>query len=431
MFLSAAHRLVVSVSCLLPQPTLEVWDADVGGCWQNNRMRSVELFAGGGGLLLGTHRAGFSPEVVAEWNPWCCQTLRLNRDRGLSIVSGIDVRQGDVRGVDWSSVGEGIDLVSGGPPCQPFSLGGKAMAADDPRDMFPATAEVIRQLKPRAFLIENVRGLTRSSFSDYFSYIKLRLEHPELVARESERWQDHYARLQSEHTSVRSDLQYRILTKLVNAADYGVPQQRWRVFLVGFRSDVDAEWHFPEATHSAGALRAIQESGEYWERRNIPMRQRRVEVRGRTDAAGMLPWVTVRDALAGLPTPREQVSRHFLNHVLEKGARAYPGHTGSYIDSPSKALKAGVHGVPGGENMLRFAGGKIRYFTIREAARIQTFPDEYQLDGPWSEAMRQLGNAVPVRLAEVVASSVRDHLMLAAERDHAGVVGDGVKASVL
>lgn len=408
-----------------------VRDADEGGDCENDRMRSVELFAGGGGLLLGAHLAGFSTELVAEWNPWCCQTLRMNRDRGLPIVAGIDVRQGDVRDVDWSSLGEGIDLVSGGPPCQPFSLGGKAMAADDPRDMFPATAEVIRQLKPRAFLVENVRGLTRSAFSDYFSYIQLRLAHPELIAREGEGWRGHYARLQREHTSVRSDLQYRVLTKLVNAADYGVPQQRWRVFFVGFRKDVDAEWHFPEPTHSASALRAIQESGDYWERRRIPMRQRRIEVRGRPEADGMLPWVTVRDALDGLPTPREQGSSRFLNHVLQRGARAYPGHTGSFIDAPSKALKAGVHGVPGGENMVRFADGRLRYFTIREAARIQTFPDEYQLDGPWSEAMRQLGNAVPVRLAEVVAASVRDHLGLAAQRDHVGLGLENVKMGAL
>lgn len=80
--------------------------------------------------------------------------------------------------------------------------------------------------------------------------------------------------------------------------------------------------------------------------------------------------------------------------------------------------------------MLRFADGRVRYFTIREAARIQTFPDEYQLDGPWSEAMRQLGNAVPVHLTQVVASSVRDHLMDAAERDHAGVGSDDMKVRV-
>ncbi|OBB00969.1 DNA (cytosine-5-)-methyltransferase [Mycolicibacterium fortuitum] len=379
-------------------------------------MRSVELFAGGGGLALGTHRAGFSTEVVAEWNRWCCDTLRENRDAGYPLVRGIDVREGDVRDVDWSKIADGVDLVSGGPPCQPFSAGGKGKAAADDRDMFPATTEVIRQLRPRAFIIENVRGLTRLAFSDYYSYIQLRLGHPELIAEEAESWGDHFARLQAEHTSVRSDLQYAVLPTLVNAADYGVPQQRWRVFFVGFRTDVDAEWSFPRATHSASALRAAQEDGSYWDRHCVPKRYR-VMIRAARDPDDSLePWRTVRDALHDLPAPTHRDSANVLNHVLQPGARSYPGHTGSYIDAPAKALKAGVHGVPGGENMLRDVDGKIRYFTVREAARLQTFPDDYRLHGPWGEAMRQLGNAVPVDLAAVVAKSVREHLDMAAFR---------------
>lgn len=91
---------------------------------------------------------------------------------------------------------------------------------------------------------------------------------------------------------------------------------------------------------------------------------------------------------------------------MREGARPYPGHTGSATDQPSKAIKAGVHGVPGGENMIRFADGSVRYLSVREAARVQTFPDGYELSGAWSEGMRQMGNAVPVELARVVASSV-------------------------
>lgn len=374
-------------------------------------MRSVELFAGGGGLALGTHLAGFTTEIVAEWDRWACDTLRENQAAGYHLVQGADVREGDVRTIDWTSVPDGVDLVSGGPPCQPFSAGGRGRAADDPRDMFPATTEVIRQLRPRAFIVENVRGLTRSAFTDYFSYIQLRLAHPELVSRDSESWGDHFARLQAEHTSVRSDLQYRVLPTLVNAADYGVPQQRWRVILVGFRSDIDAEWAFPAPTHSAGALRAAQESGSYWDRHKVPTKQR-VAIKAATSPLDddLLPWRTVRDAISDLPRPG---SRKVLNHAAQPGARSYPGHTGSYVDAPAKALKAGVHGVPGGENMLRKFDGTVRYFTVREAARLQTFPDSYALHGPWTEAMRQLGNAVPVMLAETVALSVREHLELA------------------
>lgn len=282
--------------------------------------------------------------------------------------------------------------------------------------MFPATAEVIRDLKPRAFIVENVRGLTRSAFSEYFSYIQLRLAHPELTSRDSESWGDHFARLQAEHTSIRNDLQYKVIPTLVNAADYGVPQQRWRVFFVGFRADVDAEWSFPNPTHSGAALRVAQESGVYWERHRVPRKNRVLGVRS-SAVSGMdlKPWKTVRDAIGDLPNPSVDGSDIYLNHVFQPGARSYPGHTGSYIDAPSKALKAGVHGVPGGENMLRDVDGSVRYFTVREAARLQTFPDRYRLHGPWGEAMRQLGNAVPVLLAETVALSVREHL------DHATV----------
>ena len=377
-------------------------------------MRSVELFAGGGGLALGTHLAGFTTEVVAEWDRWACDTLRENEAAGHPLVAGIDVREGDVRAVDWSKVPEGIDVVTGGPPCQPFSAGGKGRAADDPRDMFPVTAEVIRALRPRAFIVENVRGLTRAAFADYFSYIVLRLGHPEIVSLEGEPWGDHFSRLQAEHTSVRSDLQYKIVTKLVNAADYGVPQQRWRVFFVGFRSDVDAEWSFPESTHSAGALRAAQEDGSYWDRHDVAKVHRSTAIRRPALIDNPTrPWRTVRDALRGLPEPTVNGNSQYLNHVLQTGARSYPGHTGSYIDLPAKALKAGVHGVPGGENMLRDVNNEVRYFTVREAARLQTFPDRYHLHGPWGEAMRQLGNAVPVLLAQTVAASVREHLDLA------------------
>jgi DNA (cytosine-5)-methyltransferase 1 len=108
-------------------------------------------------------------------------------------------------------------------------------------------------------------------------------------------------------------------------------------------------------------------------------------------------WVTVRDALRGLGQPTG-----FGNHVFQPGARIYKGHTGSPLDEPAKALKAGDHGVPGGENMMVLDTGGVRYFTIREAARLQGLPDDYEFPRSWSESMRQLGNAVPTQLAECV-----------------------------
>lgn len=377
-------------------------------------VRGVELFAGGGGLLLGSAMAGVEHVMAAEWDRWACSTLRENRDSGYPLVAGLEVREGDVRDIDWRTAVTGdVDIVSGGPPCQPFSMGGKARAADDHRDMFPAMTGAIADLRPRAFIVENVKGLTRQSFHDYYSFIRLRLTYPTVRAREGESWTDHYARLQQVHTSGGSrDLEYRVVDTLVDAANYGVPQHRHRVFIVGFRSDVEAGWAFPSPTHSGAALRASQDSGEYWARHGVPERDRHPVTRSGRGAADLLPWHTVRDALAGMPQPTESGVSGWLDHRLQPGARPYPGHTGSPIDEPSKALKAGGHGVPGGENMMRFPDGSVRYFSVREAARMQTFPDGYALHGSWGEAMRQIGNAVPVLLARTVSESVVEHLAL-------------------
>ena len=126
----------------------------------------------------------------------------------------------------------------------------------------------------------------------------------------------------------------------------------------------------------------------------------------------LLPaWRTVRDAITDLPEIAPGAScTKFANHFCNPGARSYAGHTGSQYDEPAKALKAGDHGVPGGENTLRFDDGSVRYFSVRECARIQTFPDEWTFEGSWTESMRQLGNAVPVAMCETVARQLANLL---------------------
>ncbi len=109
--------------------------------------------------------------AVIEWNRWACETIRENQERGFPLVQSWPLHQGDVRDFDWNKFSEPIDLVAGGPPCQPFSLGGKHGANGDRRDMFPAAVDFVRRLRPRAFIFENVKGLTRSSFANYFQYI--------------------------------------------------------------------------------------------------------------------------------------------------------------------------------------------------------------------------------------------------------------------
>jgi DNA (cytosine-5)-methyltransferase 1 len=386
-------------------------------------MNSIELFAGAGGLAMGMANAGFHHCGLVEWNPYACQTIRENPLRYSDVMGQWPLYEEDARKVDYRAIGEDVAVVSGGPPCQPFSLGGKHGGLADARDMFPEAVRSIREIEPRAFVFENVKGLLRENFASYLEYIVLQLTYPSVIRDEDEAWETHLARLERHHTGAREEGEttYKVLFRLLNSANYGVPQKRERVFIVGFRSDLDVEWSFPEPTHSEDALlRSKWITGDYWERHRIPRSRRpalppKLAARvGRIAAHGLgldhRPWVTVRDAIVGLPDPIRKPTNNVLNHVYIPGARSYPGHTGSPLDESAKTLKAGDHGVPGGENMIAMPDGTVRYFTIREAARIQTFPDDYVFHGSWGEIMRQLGNAVPVKLAEVVASQVASHL---------------------
>ena len=383
-------------------------------------MRAIELFAGAGGLGIGVGRSGFTPAAVIERDRYCCDTIRENQSRRLRPLVHWPLVEGDVRDFDFGSIGGEIDLVSGGPPCQPFSVGGRHRGHLDDRDMFPEAIRAVRELRPRAFLFENVKGLTRRAFANYFEYIRLQFTYPDLSGRASENWVDHLARLERHHTyGLINDLHYRIVTRILNAADFGVPQRRERVFLVGFRADLDIEWSFPEPTHSQDALLWSQwRSSGYWDYHGLSRRDRATDARAKAAAnrlkekPTLSPWRTVRDVLSDLPDPEKEpnIPIRYRNHHFQPGARSYPGHTGSPLDEPAKTLKAGDHGVPGGENMLRRPDGTVRYFSVRESARLQAFPDEFVFHGSWTETMRQLGNAVPVTLAEAVAASIRTYL---------------------
>ena len=325
----------------------------------------------------------------------------------------------DVKDISFNQFSSDIALISGGPPCQPFSLGGKHRGHADVRNLFPDLVRAVRVLCPRAVIVENVRGLLRKSFAPYFKYILLTLTYPTMVQRLEEGWDAHMARLERHHTS-GAELEYRVDFDVLNSADHGIPQRRQRVFIVAFRGDLGVQWSFLDdlpRTHSPDRLIWDQwVTGEYWDRHEIPSTKRpaapsRSRARLRSLSSSNCPpdgdaWMTVRDAISDLPDPRSYEAFAVANHRFIAGARSYPGHTGSPWDQPAKTLKAGDHGVPGGENTLRHSNGRVRYFTVREAARLQTFPDCFEFHGSWTETMRQLGNAVPVQLSFKVAQSV-------------------------
>lgn len=383
-------------------------------------LRSVELFTGAGGLALGLEESGWKHLALVEKNQHACSTIQLNGSRGHVLAKGWKLYSGDVQEIDYKAIIDNVDMVAGGPPCQPFSLGGKHRANKDRRDMFPEAVRAVKDLQPKYFLFENVKGLMRQSFATYFNYIVLQLTYPTIVKKNDENWQKHLSRLEKIQTGRNNpELSYRVVYRLLNAAEYGVPQYRYRVFIVGFRSDLDQEWSFPETTHTLDKLLWDQWiDGSYWDDHRVAKRHRpslqprykkRVEKLSSDFFLQPPPgdrFKTVRDAIYDLPDPLIG-NGGFTNHEFRPGAKPYPGHTGSLFDEPSKALKAGDHGVPGGENMIAFCDGSYRYYTVRESARIQTFPDDYVFSGSWTESMRQIGNAVPVKLANIVGNSIR------------------------
>jgi DNA (cytosine-5)-methyltransferase 1 len=198
-------------------------------------VKSVELFTGAGGLAIGTAIAGFHHLALVERDKHSCHTLRENQERGVSVVKDWCVHQLDVADFDFSTIDGEIDLLAGGPPCQPFSIGGRHGASKDSRDMFPQFFQAVRALRPKAFLIENVRGLLRQNFATYFEYVTLQLAHPEIQPKSLESWVEHLKRLERHHNSGACDeLSYQVTFRLLNAADYGVPLSSGTGFYSGF-----------------------------------------------------------------------------------------------------------------------------------------------------------------------------------------------------
>ena len=389
---------------------------------ESKKLTSLELFAGAGGLSLGVHQAGFQHLGLIEWDESAAKTLKANSKQLLGIEPDLVLHR-DAREVDYSQF-EGVDLLSGGPNCQPFSMGGLSLGDADLRNMFPVFFNAKSLIMPKASLLENVRGLLREKFKDYFSYIQKRLEFPLLSLKEGEDWRSHYYRLQQVKPKDFADCeQYEVDYQLVDTADFGVPQRRERIVITSFRRDLGIKPIKLEKTHSKEALLIDQWINQsYWERHGISPHSylsktdRKLLERIQKKLSipnDYLPWITIRDAIKDLPDPVQRgYQEQFPNHIQHPGARTYKCHIGSFYDHPAKALKAGTHGTPGGENMVRVPpDDAVRYFTTREAARLQSFPDEWLFQGAWGACIRQLGNAVPVEIAKLFAGELYKRLV--------------------
>jgi DNA (cytosine-5)-methyltransferase 1 len=352
-------------------------------------------------------QAGFEHAVVIERDPVAAATLRANKDRRVRYMIDWPIVEADIRDVSFAAYAGKIDVVSGGPPCQPFSIGGRHQGPSDERNMWPQAVRAVRHLRPKAFFFENVRGLLRPAFYDYLQFLRLQLTWPEVEAKGRNSWMKHLTSLRKKERSGQAST-YHVLIRGINAADYGAPQRRHRAVILGVRSDIAEELCFPSSTHSKEALVWNQwVTGQYWDEHAVGRKGRpqlddaekaiRDRLRHDNVRPREKPWETVRDAIGDLPAPRVDVEP-VANHRLHLGARIYARHTGSTWDQPAKALKAGNHGAPGGENVLAPGDGTVRYFTLREMARLQGFPDSFEVGGGWKCPIKQLGNAVPVQV---------------------------------
>lgn len=335
-------------------------------------MRAIELFAGGGGLSVGLHRAGFDCAAAFEFDAHACGTLR-----GLAHVA--EVRQEDVRGVDWAGeaarLGE-LDLVAGGPPCQSFSSAGLGLGAADRRNGWDCAVEAVAGLRPRAFLFENVRNLTTARHRDYFGSVLGRLR----------------------------ELGYSVRAIVLNAADFGVAQYRRRVFVVGLRDSAAARaLMWPRPTHlELELVRAKWVTGSYWRDypgvdARAPRPGERALIAAAVNGSSRLRWRTVRDALG----PAADLAP--VNLTTADGRFC--------LDRPAPAVTTS----PGGRETLVVLDSRMepRWLTWREAATVQGFPDSHPFAGNESARYRQVGNAVPILLAEAVGRAVADALRVA------------------
>lgn len=299
-------------------------------------MKVVSLFSGAGGLDLGFLRAGHTIVWANDLYEDAVETYRANL--GDHIVCK------DITEVNSSSIPD-CDIVIGGFPCQGFSVANTKRSVTDSRNvLYRELLRVIRDKSPRFFLAENVKGILHFAKGEVFKKI----------------------------LSEMSALGYRVQYRLFNAADYGVPQKRERVIIVGIRNDVNFDFHFPEPTH-------CREGGKHLPR-----------------------WVGVAEALAHFPDPSK--SNDIPNHVCSKyklNFNGYIGHRPLDPDSPAPTVTA--RGDDKGGVVILPHPNSTRRMTGRELAAVQSFPDDYRFCGPLSSVYRQIGNAVPPRLAEAVA----------------------------
>ena len=325
---------------------------------------SIELFAGAGGLALGMHKAGFKHVLLNEMDTAACQTLKHNKPEW-------NVLQGDVRNVDFSPLCGMVDFVSGGFPCQAFSYAGKKGGLNDTRGtLFFELARAVKEIKPKVFMGENVKGLLSHDNGKTMEVIK----------------------------NAIAELGYTLVEpQVLKAIMYQVPQKRERLILIAIRNDIadKVKFRWPDPYSRIMTLRDAFFKGDLYPS-DVPPSEGQTYPQKKKDIMALVPeggdW-------RNLP---EDKQKEYMGASFYLGG----GKTGMArrlsMDEPSLTLTC----APAQKQTERCHPTETRPLTVREYARIQTFPDEWEFMGNTPNKYKQIGNAVPVNLAYAIGRSL-------------------------
>lgn len=325
----------------------------------------IDLFCGAGGLSLGLEAAGLNCVAAVEMNRDACETFSLFHRT--ATIHDVPIQQ-----VDFSQYA-GIPLLVGGPPCQPFSAGGKGLASADMRDMIPQFVRAVKEARPEVFLMENVPGLAGPTHKAYLEQSLTKL----------------------------STLGYGLTVEVLHAAEYGVPQKRRRLIVVGVRAG-RTEFMMPAPTHGPKGQKAFVSAGAAL-----------AEVKASTFANESKVTFAKRPDLR--PSPYD-------GHLFNGGGRAIdlsaPSHTilasaggnkTHFLDLENEVPGYHEHLVRGGRPRVGSLRGGRR-LSIEESAALQTFPKAMKFSGSRSSQYAQIGNAVPPRLGKVLGRALLNNL---------------------
>ena len=341
----------------------DIFDDDISNFVEALRPYSVlELFAGAGGLAIGLEKAGLKCVALNEIDKWACQTLRRNRPHW-------NVLEGDIKNFSFTDYYNKVDVITGGFPCQAFSYAGKKLGLEDARGtLFYEFARAVQEVKPAICIGENVRGL---------------LSH--------ERGKTLQGMI-----SVLDEIGYRVTpVNVLKAIHYRVPQKRERLILVGIRKDIDINYTYPLPHRRVFTLEDALKKGELYDT-NVPISPGAKYPKYKKEVLKLIPpkgyW---RD----LPLA---IQKEYMGGSFHLGG----GKTGMARrigwDEPSLTLTCS----PAQKQTERCHPDETRPFTVREYARIQTFPDDWEFSGSIAQQYKQIGNAVPVNLGQEVGFSI-------------------------